>query len=224
MTKHNQYLITPEDIIKSYMIGVFPMSLNRKDNNTFFVEPKIRAVIPIQKFHFSKTLKRLIKKNPFKITVDKAFPEVIHKCATINRTETWINSEIQDLFISLNKMKYAHSIECWKDNILVGGIYGLAIGGVFFAESMFSSISNGSKIALSNLVARLWKTGFQLLDVQFMNEHLYQFGAFEISQFEFKNKLAISLNHKADFYSLEFNDEVSFECLSSFVQDSIDIS
>ena len=122
-----------------------------KTRSFFFIDPEFRAVIPIINFHISKSLLRLVKKRPFKITINKAFPDVIRSCATINRTETWINKEIENLFISLYKMKQAHSVECWQDNQLVGGIYGLAIGGVFFAESMFSRVPNGSKVALLNL-------------------------------------------------------------------------
>ena len=217
-------LIKPEDLIKSYMTGIFPMSNNRDDKEIFFINPEYRAIIPIKEFHFSKNLKRLIKHRPFKITFNKAFPDVIHACATSNRNQTWINKEIQSLFISLHKMQYAHSIECWKDKKLIGGVYGLAIGGVFFAESMFSSVSNGSKLALANLVAMLWKTGFKLLDVQFLNEHLLQFGAYEITKYQFKNKLELALKIQANIYSIESKDNDLFECLSSFVHASIDKS
>ena len=142
-TKDNKK-ITPEQLIKAYMLGMFPMSNSRTNKKIFFVDPEFRAIIPIFDFHIPKSLLRLVKKKPFKITINKAFPDVIKSCATINRTETWINKEIEDLFISLHKNRYAHSVECWQKNKLIGGIYGLAIGGVFFAESMFSSVSNGS--------------------------------------------------------------------------------
>ena len=219
---HNS--IEPEDLIKLYMVGIFPMSNDREDKEIFFINPEHRTIIPIKKFHFSKSLKRLIKQRPFKITFNKAFPQVIDACANINRNETWINKEIESLFISLHKMQYAHSIECWKDNKLVGGIYGLAIGGVFFAESMFSSVSNGSKIALANLVAMLWKTGFKLLDVQFLNEHLLQFGAHEITKHQFKNKLELALEIEANLYSIGLTDNDLFECLSLLVHSNIDKS
>ena len=219
---HNS--IKPEDLIKLYMVGIFPMSNDREDKEIFFINPEHRTIIPIKKFHFSKSLKRLIKQRPFKITFNKAFPQVIDACANINRNQTWINKEIESLFISLHKMQYAHSIECWKDNKLVGGIYGLAIGGVFFAESMFSSISNGSKIALANLVAMLWKTGFKLLDVQFLNEHLLQFGAHEITKHQFERKLKLALEIEADLYSIESTDDDLFKCLSLLVHSNIDKS
>ena len=121
-------------------------------------------------------------------------------------------------------MRYAHSIECWDNHKLVGGIYGLAIGGVFFAESMFSSVPNGSKVALLNLVARLWKTGFKMLDVQFLNDHLIQFGAYEVGKVSFKKDLKSVVNMKNTFYSSPSKDEDFFEILSTFLQAKIDKS
>ena len=206
------------------MLGVFPMSDSKSTKNIFFVDPKLRAVIPISSFHISKSLLRLVKKRPFMITMNRAFPDVIKSCATINRTETWINKEIETLFISLHEKKYAHSVECWQKNQLVGGIYGLAIGGVFFAESMFSRVSNGSKIALLNLVARLWKTGFKILDVQFLNDHLLQFGAHEISKNEFQINLQKAIQLEVDILSFGETDDDFFDCLSTFLQARIEIS
>ena len=206
------------------MLGIFPMSDSRNSEKTYFVNPEQRCIIPIKEFHVSKSLLRLIKKRPFKITLNNAFPEVIRSCATINRTDTWINKEIETLFVQLNKQHYAHSIECWKDDKLVGGIYGIAIGGVYFAESMFSSVSNASKIALVNLVARLWKTGFQLLDVQFLNDHLIQFGAYQIKKTDFKQKLEIAMKIKANLYSIGSTDEDFFDCLSEFLQTNTEMS
>ena len=206
------------------MLGIFPMAENRKDEKIIFIDPEYRALIPINKFKASKSLLRLAKKRPFKITMNRAFANVIASCATINRNETWINKKIENLFISLNKMKYAHSIECWKNNQLVGGIYGIALGGVFFAESMFSCVSNGSKIALINLVARLWKSGFKILDVQFLNDHLIQFGAYEITKAKFKQDLEKAIQFKINFYSLPSTDEDFFNCLSTFLHARIETS
>ncbi len=206
------------------MIGVFPMSDSRSNKNFFFVDPKFRAVIPIFNFHVSRSLLRFVKKKPFKISMNKAFPDVIKSCATINRTETWINKEIETLFISLHQMKFAHSIECWQNNKLIGGIYGLAIGGVFFAESMFSCVPNGSKVALLNLVARLWKTGFKILDVQFLNEHLLQFGAHEISKSEFQTKLKKAIQLDVDILSFGKTDNDFSDCLLTFLQARIEMS
>ena len=200
------------------------MSNDREDKEIFFVDPEYRTIIPIKEFHFSKSLKRLINKRPFKVTFNQAFPEVIYACATFNRDQTWINKEIENLFISLNKIQYAHSIECWQDDQLVGGVYGLAIGGVFFAESMFSCVSNASKLALANLVARLWKTGFKLLDVQFLNPHLLQFGAYETSKIQFKQKLELAIEIEACLYSIGSTDNDFFKCLSLLVHANIDKS
>ena len=222
-TKDNK-IITPDQLIRAYMLGMFPMSDSRTNKNFFFVDPEFRAVIPIFNFHISKSLLRIVKKRPFKITLNKAFPNVIKSCATINRTETWINKEIESLFISLYKMKHAHSVECWQNNQLVGGIYGLAIGGVFFAESMFSGVPNGSKIALLNLVAILWRTGFRILDVQFLNDHLLQFGAYEISKNEFQADLQKAIQLEVDILSFGETDVDFSNCLSSFLQARIDMS
>ena len=217
-------IITLDQIIRAYMLGMFPMSESRTNKKFFFVDPEFRAIIPIFNFHISKSLLRLVKKKPFKISINKAFQDVIKSCATINRTETWINKEIESLFISLYEMKQAHSVECWQNNQLVGGIYGLAIGGVFFAESMFSSVPNGSKIALLNLVARLWRTGFKILDVQFLNDHLLQFGAHEISKNEFQTNLREAIQLDVDILSFGKTDDDFSDCLSTFLQARMEMS
>ncbi len=219
-----QSSISPEQLVRAYKHGIFPMADSRKDKNIFFIDPEYRALIPISKFKAPKSLIRLAKKRPFEITMNKAFEDVIRSCATINRTETWINDEIENLFIRLNKLKYAHSVECWRNNQLIGGIYGVALGGVFFAESMFSCISNGSKIALINLVARLWESGFKILDVQFLNDHLIQFGAYEINKTKFKQDLTEAIELKTEFYCLPSSDDDFFNCLSTFLQARIETS
>ena len=206
------------------MLGIFPMANSRKDKQIVFIDPEYRALMPIDKFKASKSLIRLAKKRPFEITMNKAFADVIRSCATVNRNETWINQEIENLFIALNKMKYAHSIECWQKKKLVGGIYGVALGGVFFAESMFSSVSNGSKIALINLVAILWQSGFKMLDIQFLNDHLIQFGSYEITKARFKQKLEKAIQLNVNFYSLASTDDDFFDCLSTFLQARIETS
>ena len=221
--KHN-ISITPKELIKAYMLGYFPMAESRKDKNLVFIDPEYRALIPIEKFHISKSLYRLGKKKPFTITMNQAFSSVIKNCATINRKDTWINLEIEKLFITLNKIGYAHSIECWDNQKLVGGIYGLAIGGIFFAESMFSCVPNGSKIALLNLVARLWITGFKILDVQFLNDHLIQFGAYEVGKAHFKKDLKKLIGINNQFNSFSSKDNDFFESLLMFLQARIDRS
>jgi leucyl/phenylalanyl-tRNA---protein transferase len=194
------------------------MAESRKNKNLIFIDPEYRALIPIEEFHISKSLSRFVKKKPFNITMNQAFSLVIKNCATVNRDDSWINFEIEKLFIVLNEMKYAHSVECWDNHKLVGGIYGIALGGAFFAESMFSCVTNGSKVALINLVARLWKTGFKILDVQFLNDHLIQFGAYEVKKNIFKKDLKKVINIENKFYSLPSKDDDFFETLSTFLQ------
>ncbi len=211
--------LNSELIIQIYKLGVFPMAKNRFDSKIYFVNPKKRAILPIREFHISKSFSRFIKKKPFYITINANFEKVINKCATENRSDTWINKTIENQFNKLHKIGVAHSIECWKNDKIVGGIYGVALGGCFFAESMFSSTSNASKFALINLVARLYFLKYSILDVQFMNDHLKQFGAFEITQDLFKKKISECINHNIDFQSLSDKDEDLFDNVLSFLQE-----
>ena len=178
------------------------MANNRFDKQLYFVEPKKRALLPIGNFKYSKSIIRLCKKKPFEISLNKSFKEVIFNCATVNRKETWINESIEKKFCKLHREGYAHSIECWSNDNLVGGIYGVAIGSCFFAESMFSKVSNASKFALITLIARLWYLNYKILDVQFVNNHLKQFGVFEISKYVFKDKIKKLVDKKKNFTHL----------------------
>ena len=211
--------LSSELIIQIYKLGIFPMAKNRFDSKIYFVNPKKRALLPIKEFHVSKSFSRFIKKKPFYITVNTNFKKVIKKCATVNRSDTWINKTIEKQFNNLHEIGVAHSIECWKNNEIVGGIYGVAIGGCFFAESMFSSVSNASKFALINLVARLYFLKYSILDIQFINDHLKQFGAFEINQDLFKKKISKYIDHNIDFQSLSVEDEDLFDNVLSFLQE-----
>ena len=211
--------LNSELIIQIYKLGIFPMAKNRFDSEIYFVNPKKRAILPIRDFHVSKSFSRFIKKKPFFITVNANFKKVINKCATENRSDTWINKSIENQFNKLNKIGVAHSIECWKNDEIVGGIYGIAIGGCFFAESMFSSVSNASKFALINLVARLYFLKYSILDIQFINNHLKQFGAFEINQDLFKKKISEHIDHNIDFQSLSVEDVDLFDNVLSFLQE-----
>ena len=211
--------LSSELIIQIYKLGIFPMAKNRFDSKIYFVNPKKRALLPISNFHVSKSFSRFIKKKPFYITINTNFKKVINKCATENRSDTWINKTIEKHFNNLHEIGVAHSIECWKNNEIVGGIYGVAIGGCFFAESMFSSVSNASKFALINLVARLYFLKYSILDIQFINDHLKQFGAFEITQDLFKKKISEHINHNIDFQSLSVKDEDLFDNVLSFLQE-----
>ena len=211
--------LNSELIIQIYKLGIFPMAKNRFDSKIYFVNPKKRALLPIRDFHVSKSFSRFIKKKPFYITVNASFKKVINRCATENRSDTWINKIIENQFNKLHKMGFAHSIECWKNGEIVGGIYGVALGGCFFAESMFSSTSNASKFALINLVARLYFLKYSILDIQFINDHLKQFGAFEITQDLFRKKISTCINHNIDFQSLSDKDEDLFNNVLSFLQE-----
>ena len=210
--------LSSELIIQIYKLGIFPMAKNRFDSKIYFVNPEKRALLPIKEFHVSKSFSRFIKKKPFYITINTNFKKVINKCATENRSDTWINKTIEKQFNNLHEIGFAHSIECWKNNEIVGGIYGIALGGCFFAESMFSSVSNASKFALIVLVARLYFLKYSILDVQFVNDHLKQFGAFEINQDLFK-KISKYIDHNIDFQSLSVEDEDLFDNVLSFLQE-----
>ncbi len=177
-------------LIKAYASGIFPMADARDDPETFWVEPKTRAIIPLDQFRMSRSLRKTIRSDRFRVTRDTAFADIIAICAEQagDRRETWINAEIEDAFNKLHQLGYAHSIECWLpdeetgEERLVGGLYGLAIGGAFCGESMFSRSRDASKVALAWLVARLKVGRFPLLDCQFMTDHLASLGAVEISQ------------------------------------------
>jgi leucyl/phenylalanyl-tRNA--protein transferase len=168
------------------------MSDSRDASEIFWVEPRKRAIIPIEGFRLSRSLRKTLRSGAFDVTRDTAFAEVIRLCA--DREETWINEQIEESFIRLHELGYAHSIECWQGGSLVGGLYGVRLGGAFFGESMFSTRTDASKIALAWLVARLKAGGFRLLDCQFMTEHLRSLGAIEISQKDYLALLASALS------------------------------
>ena len=190
------------DLLACYRRGVFPMGDARDDPNLFLVDPDMRGILPLDAFHIPKRLKRRVKQDPYRVTVDTAFTRVMEMCAESadGRETTWINSTILNLYSALFREGYAHSVECWNDGELVGGLYGVALGGAFFGESMFSRATDASKIALVHLVAQLLEGGFVLLDAQFHNPHLEQFGLVEIPRADFKRRLNAALEVKADFY------------------------
>lgn len=190
------------DLLACYRRGVFPMGDARDDPNLFLVDPDMRGILPLDGFHIPKRLKRRVKQEPFRVTVDTTFTRVMEMCAESadGRETTWINSTILNLYSALHREGHAHSVECWDGDELVGGLYGVAIGGAFFGESMFSRATDASKIALVHLVARLLQGGFVLLDAQFHNPHLEQFGLIETPRVEFKRRLKAALETVADFY------------------------
>ncbi|WP_108811593.1 leucyl/phenylalanyl-tRNA--protein transferase [Sphingorhabdus sp. Alg231-15] len=197
-----------ELLLKAYASGIFPMADARDDPETFWVEPKTRAVMPLDGFRMSRSLRKTIRSDRFHVTADAAFAEVIAICAesASDRQETWINADIENAFCALHEQGRAHSVECWSvtDNgttKLVGGLYGLVIGGAFCGESMFSRARDASKVALAWLVARLIVGRFMLLDCQFMTDHLASLGAVEISQAEYLEQLRLAQNYPSSAFS-----------------------
>jgi leucyl/phenylalanyl-tRNA---protein transferase len=183
--------LDPELLLRAYAIGVFPMSDSRDAKDVYWVEPRRRAIIPLDRFHLSRSLSKTLRSGRFDVTCDRAFAEVLRHCA--DREDTWINAEIEASYNLLHGNGHAHSIEVWENGQLVGGLYGVRLGGAFFGESMFSQRRDASKVALAWLVARLIVGGFRLLDCQFMTEHLRSLGAVEIDQKAYLQLLSASL-------------------------------
>jgi leucyl/phenylalanyl-tRNA---protein transferase len=174
--------ITPEVLLRAYACGIFPMAESADDPTLFWVEPELRGVIPLQGFRVASRLARTVRSDVFTVTVNKAFKAVMDGCAAPQpgREETWINRRIRELYTGLHALGHCHSVECWQDDELVGGLYGVSLGRAFFGESMFHRARDASKVALVHLVARLIAGGFELLDTQYVTEHLKTFGAVEI--------------------------------------------
>ncbi|WP_429924973.1 leucyl/phenylalanyl-tRNA--protein transferase [Agrobacterium vitis] len=183
--------ITPDILLRAYSIGLFPMAESSDDPELFWVEPDLRGIIPLDSFHYSKSLAKIIRQKPFDIRFDTAFAAVLDKCAepAPDRPSTWINQAIRDLYTALFQMGHAHSVEAFEGDELVGGLYGVSLGAAFFGESMFSRRSNASKICLVHLVERLRAQGFVLLDTQFTTEHLKTFGAIDVAKDEYSKML-----------------------------------
>ncbi len=193
------------DLITCYARGVFPMADSREDPRVFLVDPEFRGVLPLdERFHVPRRLARTVRAEPFQVRVDTAFDQVLAACAAERpeRPETWINGPIRRLYGELFKRGLAHSVECWSDGELVGGLYGVSLGAAFFGESMFSAATDASKIALVHLAARLRVGEYRLLDSQFQTEHLARFGAEEIGRAEYQRRLKIALERDGDFYRL----------------------
>ncbi len=189
--------LTPEILLRGYTIGIFPMAEQRDDAEIFWVDPKRRGIIPLDGFHISRSLRRRLLRCGFEIRVNTAFAEVVDGCA--DRAETWINAEIREHYIALHHAGYAHSLEVWDDDELVGGVYGVAIGAAFFGESMFSRRTDASKIALAYLVDRLRLAGFRLFDTQFLTDHLASLGAIEIPRGDYHHRLDKAISETGDF-------------------------
>jgi leucyl/phenylalanyl-tRNA--protein transferase len=194
-----QLVLTPDLLLRTYRLGLFPMAETRNASVLHFLDPEARGVLPLDGFHLPRRLARTLRTTPLTVTADRDFGGVITACAASrpNRPETWINGEIERLFRALHEHGFAHSIETWRDGVLVGGLYGLAIGGAFFGESMVSFVRDASKLALVHLVARLRLGGFSLLDTQFITEHLARFGALEIPRARYHDLLADAVTRHA---------------------------
>lgn len=197
--------VTLDLILNAYLNGLFPMSDDRSDKNIFWVDPEERGIFPLNEFHCPKSLKKFIRKAPFKVKINTAFRDVMQACAAPDkgRQSTWISHDIEEIYCDLHEQGFAHSVECWQDDNLVGGLYGVCIRGAFFGESMFSRVANASKVALVYLVARLKKGQFSLLDSQFQTDHLKTLGCVEMQKQDYKIVLNHAIaNEDADFYSL----------------------
>ncbi len=188
--------LDPQLVLGGYAVGVFPMADARDADGVYWVEPRRRAVLPLDGFHLSHSLRKVIAADRFRVTADQAFGEVIQLCAASadDRPDTWINAGIEQVFRRLHAAGHAHSIECWEGARLVGGLYGLALGRAFFGESMVSRATDASKVALAWLVARLRVGGFTLLDCQFQTAHLASLGAVEIDRSDYLALLATALS------------------------------
>ncbi|MEP0940562.1 MAG: leucyl/phenylalanyl-tRNA--protein transferase [Rhizobiaceae bacterium] len=197
--------ITPQVLLKAYSCGIFPMAEGADDPGMFWVEPDMRGTIPLDDFHVPRRLARTYRQQPYDIRIDSAFGDVLRLCAehTPNRQETWINGRIAKLYNELHQMGHCHSVECWQDETLVGGLYGVSLGGAFFGESMFSRARDASKIALVHLVERMNAGSYVLLDTQFNTEHLQQFGTIEIPKREYAFLLDDALSVEADFFAID---------------------
>ncbi len=208
--------LTPDILLRAYAIGIFPMAEGRQHAELHWIDPEQRGVLPLEAFYAPRKLRRRIRRQDFEVRCDSAFGEVIRACAepAPNRPDTWINPAIQHLYTELHEMGFAHSVECWQDGALVGGLYGVSLGAAFFGESMFSRVSDASKVALAHLVVRLKKGGYRLLDTQFATPHLTRFGVIEISRQEYRSRLARAITAQARFPA-----EVSDAELAAFLRD-----
>jgi leucyl/phenylalanyl-tRNA--protein transferase len=193
--------LTPDLLLQAYAVGIFPMAESAEEDELFWVDPDQRGILPLDRFHAPRRLRKTLRQQSFEVRCDSAFEAVIRGCAepTSERPKTWINEEIIRLYQALHRRGAAHSVEAWRGGELVGGLYGVSLGAAFFGESMFSRVADASKVALCHLVARLRAGGYRLLDTQFVTEHLQQFGAVEIPRAEYRRRLSGALKERAYF-------------------------
>ncbi|MBX2855261.1 MAG: leucyl/phenylalanyl-tRNA--protein transferase [Rhodobacteraceae bacterium] len=193
--------LSPTLLLNAYAAGVFPMADSADDPDIYWVDPAFRGVLPMEGFRVSRSLAKTIRRGAFTVTINRSFDGVLDGCA--DRSETWINHKIRELYGGLNDYGYCHSVEVWVEGELVGGLYGVTLGGAYFGESMFSYRPDASKIALVYLMARLKVGGFTLVDTQFVTEHLRRFGATEISRSAYHLQLEQALERNAEFLRLD---------------------
>jgi leucyl/phenylalanyl-tRNA--protein transferase len=195
------FQLTPDLLLRAYRLGLFPMAESRGAKTLHWLDPEARGVLPLHRFHIPRSLLKVLRAGRFTVTANADFAATIAACAAARdvRPETWINPEIERLFVELHQLGFAHSVETWENGQLVGGLYGAALGGAFFGESMFSTATDASKVALVHLVARLRLSGFTLLDTQFITTHLTRFGATEVHRNAYHEMLAEAVEVPARF-------------------------
>lgn len=204
-SQDSRFEITPQVLLKAYACGIFPMAESADDPGLFWVEPEIRGILPLDGLHVSRSLRKTLRRSAFSVTVDRAFDQVVSGCAeaTDERPKTWINRRIRQLYGDLHRMGNAHSVECWLDGELAGGLYGVKLGAAFFGESMFARATDASKVALVHLVDRLATGGFLLLDTQFTTPHLKRFGAIDVPRNRYNKMLEKAVAEEADFFAID---------------------
>ena len=202
MSDRSQQLeLTPALLLRAYAAGVFPMAESAESDEVLWIDPELRGIMPLDRFHVPKSLAKRMKQGGYRVDIDRDFEGIINGCA--GRKTTWINDDIRRLYIALFRMGYAHSVEVRINDELVGGLYGVKLGGAFFGESMFSDVPDASKIALVYLVARLNAGGFRLLDTQFVTDHLARFGARAILRQRYQDMLELAISSPADFEAVD---------------------
>ena len=197
--------ITPQVLLKAYALGIFPMAESADDPGLYWIEPASRGILPLDRFHVPRRLARTVASGYFDVRIDTDFEAVIDGCAaaTRQRPKTWINQRIRKLYGDLYAIGACHTVETWRDGILVGGLYGVSLGAAFFGESMFSRERDASKVALVHLVRRLQVGGYSLLDTQFTTSHLKQFGVIDVDRAHYQRLLDKAVDHDADFFRMD---------------------
>lgn len=203
--------ITPEVLLKAYACGIFPMAENADDPALYWIEPDLRGIIPLDRFHVPKRLARTVRSDRYTVTVNRDFDGVLDGCAEPQpgRMHTWINARIRALYRKLHDRRHCHSVEVYDGDALIGGLYGVSLGRAFFGESMFHRSRDASKVALVHLIARLKAGGFKLLDTQFVTRHLKTFGAIEVPRRQYHKLLEAAIEGEGDFGALDMNRPVA---------------